>query len=160
MANSPTVTGSHNHDHCIENAISRAQAVCEAKGVRLTPVRRRVLELIWQNHKPTGAYELLPQLADAGFNSAPPTVYRALDFLLEMGLVHRISSLNAFIGCDHPGGQHPTGFFICSECGNATELPVDHLNRFSAEFEQALGVRVESGSYELSGCCRQCQPTS
>lgn len=160
MAISPSVTGSHNHDHCIENAISRAQVVCEARGVRLTPVRRRVLELIWQNHKPTGAYELLPQLAEAGFNSAPPTVYRALDFLLDLGLVHRISSLNAFIGCDHPEGQHPTGFFICSQCGDATELPAERLNHFSEELEQALGVTVDSGSYELSGSCSRCQAAS
>ncbi len=154
------MTGSHNHDHCIEKAISRALTVCEARGVRLTPVRRRVLELIWQNHKPTGAYELLPQLAEAGFNSAPPTVYRALDFLLELGLVHRISSLNAFIGCDHPEGQHPSGFFLCTVCGNATELPAEPMGHFSSELEQLLGVTVDTGSYELSGCCSACRAAS
>lgn len=147
----------HNHDHCIRTAIQRAQTVCEQQGVRLTPVRRRVLELVWQNHKPTGAYELLPQLAADGFNSAPPTVYRALDFLLEIGLIHRISSLNAFIGCDHPGGQHPTGFFICTDCGNAAELPAARLQAFSTELEQVMGVQVASSSYELTGLCGVCR---
>ena len=147
----------HDHNHCIETAIERAQSVCEEKGVRLTPVRRQVLELIWQNHKPTGAYELLPQLALAGFNSAPPTVYRALDFLLEIGLIHRISSLNAFIGCDHPGGLHPTGFFICTDCGNAAELPAETLQTFASQLENELGVQVDSSSYELTGLCAVCR---
>ncbi|MDO6806861.1 transcriptional repressor, partial [Wenyingzhuangia sp. 1_MG-2023] len=77
----------------------------------------RVLELIWQSHKPVGAYELLPALANDGFNSAPPTVYRALDFLLDLGLVHRLHSLNAYVGCNHPGANHPVCFFICEHCG-------------------------------------------
>jgi Fur family zinc uptake transcriptional regulator len=78
--------------------------LCAQKGLRLTALRRRVLELVWQSHKPLGAYDILAVLSEQdGRRAAPPTVYRALDFLLENGLVHRISSLNAFVGCDAPG---------------------------------------------------------
>lgn len=147
----------HDHGHCIASAMETAKNLCEQQGARLTPVRRRVLELIWQNHKPTGAYELLPQLAADGFNSAPPTVYRALDFLLELGVIHRISSLNAFIGCDQPGLSHPTGFFICKKCGNATELPAKHLTQLAQALEADLGVIIESGSHEFSGLCAGCR---
>ena len=77
----------HDHNHCITTAMDTARSLCEERGLRMTPVRRRVLELVWQNHKPTGAYDLLAQLSEEGFNSAPPTVYRALDFLLELGVM-------------------------------------------------------------------------
>ena len=147
----------HDHGHCIDTAMAAARRLCEERGARLTPVRRRVLELVWANHKPTGAYELLPQLAQDGFNSAPPTVYRALDFLLELGLIHRISSLNAFIGCDHPGSAHPTGFFICHKCGEATELPPDELSALAERLEELLGVRVEGETHELTGLCSNCR---
>ena len=150
----------HDHGHCVETAMATARRLCKQQGARLTPVRRRVLELIWANHKPTGAYELLPQLAADGFNSAPPTVYRALDFLLELGLIHRISSLNAFIGCDHPGSSHPTGFFICRQCGDATELPAQQLSALAQELSSLLGVLVESETHELTGLCGRCRKTS
>jgi len=147
----------HDHHHCIHTAIDRARSLCSERGLRLTPIRQRVLELIWQNHQPIGAYDLLPQLAEDGFNSAPPTVYRALDFLLELGVVHRISSLNAFIGCDHPGHQHPTGFFVCQGCGNATELPIDAITALSDSLTASLDADIATCNIELSGTCRDCR---
>ena len=93
----------HDHKHCIKGALEEARALCAQKGVRLTALRETVLELIWQSHRPVGAYEILAELTRIQDKSAqPPTVYRALDFLLEHGLIHRLSSLNAFIGCPHP----------------------------------------------------------
>lgn len=156
------VSLSHSHDHgrCISDALSRANALCEQKGVRLTPVRKRVLELIWNSHKPTGAYDLLPQLAEDGFNSAPPTVYRALDFLLELGLIHRITSFNAYIGCNHPEEAHPTGFFICRQCGNATELPNEQITGLTSQLAEQLGVVVENSTHEITGICARCRQTS
>jgi len=147
----------HDHHACIDSAVSRARALCEEQGARLTPVRQRVLELVWANHKPVGAYDLLPKLAEEGFNSAPPTVYRALDFLLDLGLVHRISSLNAFIGCTHPGEAHPSCFFVCRECGEAQELDAEQVNKIARQAQQMLGVKVEQQMTELMGLCRRCQ---
>ena len=114
----------HPHDHqgCINTALQQAAKLCAEQGVRLTPIRKRVLELVWQSHKPMGAYDLLPALAADGFNSAPPTVYRALDFLLDLGLVHRLASLNAFIGCTHTGHEHDSCFLLCQTFGNAQAI--------------------------------------
>src|SRR5690606_10698879 len=89
----------HDHEQCVSDALAAAEQVCERSGARLTPVRRGVLGLVWQSHRPMGAYDLLDTLArEDDRRPAPPTVYRALDFLQEHGLVHRIASLNAFIG--------------------------------------------------------------
>jgi Fur family transcriptional regulator, zinc uptake regulator len=150
----------HNHSACVRQALQLALTLCEARGARLTKVRLRVLELIWQSHKPVGAYELLPLLAKEGFNSAPPTVYRALDFLLELGLIHRLSSINAYVGCSRPQSHHPVCFFICSRCGRAQELENDKLQAMSRQVEQLLGVTVEQQLTELSGLCPNCQKTA
>ncbi|WP_430460663.1 Fur family transcriptional regulator [Thalassolituus sp. LLYu03] len=156
----PNVYRSHDHHACIDSAVAKARQLCEAKGVRLTPIRQRVLELVWANHKPVGAYDLLPGLAADGFNSAPPTVYRALDFLLELGLVHRIASLNAYIGCDHPGEEHPTCFFVCRACGQAQELDAAKVSSVARQAEEALGVVVEQQITELLGLCPACRKAS
>ena len=146
----------HNHHHCIDAALSNARALCAEQGARLTPIRQRVLELVWSSHKPVGAYDLLPTLAAEGFNSAPPTVYRALDFLLDLGLVHRISTLNAFIGCSQPNTDHASCFFICRDCGKAQELAATEVQALTAQVERALGVKVEQQTTELTGLCPAC----
>jgi Fur family zinc uptake transcriptional regulator len=106
MPITPIASRPHDHSHCVHSALSEADTLCAQKGLRLTALRRRVLELVWQSHKPLGAYDILAVLSEQdGRRAAPPTVYRALDFLLENGLVHRISSLNAFVGCVHPGAR-------------------------------------------------------
>jgi len=151
------VYAQHDHHACVDAALQQAKAVCASEGARLTPVRQRVLELVWQSHKPVGAYDLLPQLAAEGFNSAPPTVYRALDFLLDLGLVHRINSLNAFVGCSHPGEQHPSCFFVCNQCGEAQELQASQVQQVAAQVEQMLGVVVQQQTTELMGLCPRCQ---
>ncbi|MCK5886619.1 MAG: transcriptional repressor, partial [Alcanivorax sp.] len=102
----------HNHQACVAQALSDAHAICRDENARLTPIRERVLELIWQSHKPLGAYDILAKLSSDGHNAALPTVYRALDFLLQHGLVHRIASLNAFVGCAHAGEHHRGTFLI------------------------------------------------
>ena len=147
----------HNHTACIHKALKQARDLCEQQGARLTKVRMRVLELIWQSHKPMGAYELLPLLAQEGFNSAPPTFYRALDFLLELGLIHRLSSINAYVGCTHPQNSHPVCFFICNCCGRAQELENDKLSAMARQVEQLLGVTIQQQLTELSGICSGCK---
>lgn len=147
----------HDHDRCIDQALNQAKQLCQQNNLRLTPVRQRVLELIWQSHQPLGAYQILEQLAAEGFNSAPPTVYRALEFLLEQGLAHRITSLNAFIGCNHPGQNHQGHFLICRQCGSAQELQLEPLAQQLEGQAQLHGFKIEAETIELSGLCPNCQ---
>src|SRR5699024_1887306 len=113
-----------NHDHgaCISDALARAEACCRAQGLRLTATRRRVLELIWASHRPSKAYDLLEAINRERGNAAPPTVYRALDFLLTAGLVHKIESLNAFIGCSGTHAHAQPKFLICHDCQRVAEI--------------------------------------
>jgi Fur family zinc uptake transcriptional regulator len=107
----------HGHGHCIASALAEARGLCQEKGVRLTPLRDKVLELVWQSHQPVGAYEVLAELGrQEDCPAQPPTVYRFLDFLLEQGLIHRLSSMNAYIGYPHPGEHHHSCFLICEGC--------------------------------------------
>lgn len=148
----------HPHDHqgCINTALQQATQLCAEQGVRLTPVRKRVLELVWQSHKPMGAYDLLPALAADGFNSAPPTVYRALDFLLDLGLVHRLASLNAFIGCTDPGHEHDSCFLICQCCGKAQEIDAKEWFSSLSGVAKKQGFEVDHQITEVLGKCPQC----
>jgi Fur family zinc uptake transcriptional regulator len=153
---SVTSDSNHNHAHCINDALVRAKAHCKNIGARLTPIRLCVLELIWQSHKPMGAYDLLPLLEKQGFNSAPPTVYRALEFLQEQGLIHRIASLNAFLGCSHSDESHQGLFLICQDCGNAQEIS---NQGFDDAFTQVLKDRaftLQHSQLEVSGICSDC----
>ena len=146
----------HDHDHCVATALSAAETVCAAAGERLTPIRRRVLELVWGSHRPIGAYAILDQLKDGNRSAAPPTVYRALEFLLGRGLIHRIESLNAFVGCSHPGESHLVQFLICRSCGTVAELDDDGIARAVAERARALGFEVERQTIEVMGLCPGC----
>lgn len=157
MANTPLACSQHNHMHCISDALDAAHALCDERGVRLTPLRQQVLELVWQNHKPLGAYVLMDMLATASTRRvAPPTVYRALDFLLEQGLIHRINGLNAFIGCPFPNKKHQSHFLICRLCGIAVELDASALTLNIQLAARTAGFSVESHSVEVMGTCPQC----
>jgi Fur family zinc uptake transcriptional regulator len=147
----------HDHGHCINHALQDAAELCHSRQLRLTPIRELVLKLIWQSHKPLGAYDILPALAEAGFNSAPPTVYRALDFLQEQGLVHRIASLNAFMGCSHPEDQCHNSFLICKQCHSAVELESPSISKAVQKTAAAIGFEVESETIEIAGTCPACQ---
>ena len=158
MSETPLASRPHDHSHCVHHALSEADALCLKQGLRLTALRRRVLELVWQSHKPLGAYDILAVLSEQdGRRAAPPTVYRALDFLLDNNLVHRIASLNAFIGCNHPEHAHQGQFLICRTCHVAVEL--EHKTISNAIVESALGVGfvVEGQTVEVVGLCAACQ---
>jgi Fur family zinc uptake transcriptional regulator len=137
-----------------------AEALCRARGVALTPLRRQVLDLIIAADRPVGAYALLDRLKAERPGAAPPTVYRALDFLLEHGLIHRIEKLNAFIGCaeaqaghDH---HHPHQFLICRRCGETAEI-ADHAAAHALEAAaKAQGFRPERMVVEIEGLCAAC----
>lgn len=147
----------HDHSHCVHDALAAAERLCADSGARLTPLRRRVLELVWHSHRPLGAYELLNQLTAEGHKPAPPTVYRALEFLQEQNLVHRIASRNAFIGCAHAGAAHVGYFLLCEACGNAEELA--HGSALAAAVAAAAahaGFQIHRQTLELTGLCRHC----
>ena len=127
MAEPSRHSGLHEHAHCVSDALARAESLCAGRGARLTALRRRVLELVWQSHRPRGAYDMLDYLGEDGRPAAPLTVYRALDFLVGQGLVHRIESLNAYVGCAEPGAAHAGPFLVCDGCGQTTHLDDDSI---------------------------------
>jgi Fur family transcriptional regulator, zinc uptake regulator len=146
----------HDHNHCIDDAVAAAEKLCAQKGLRFTPLRRRVLELVWASHKPIGAYALLDALRSEDLGSAPPTVYRALDFLIENGLIHRIERMNAFVGCSHPGEAHRGFFLICGKCGNAEELEGEGLAAEIAASASRHGFSARDMTLEVTGTCADC----
>ncbi|MEX0923057.1 MAG: Fur family transcriptional regulator [Rhodovibrionaceae bacterium] len=153
----------HNHGRCVQDALAAAQALCADQGLRLTPLRRRVLELIWESHKPQGAYDLLERLdgEETPGAKAPPTIYRTLEWLQAQGFVHRIESLNAFIGCpvpDHGGAEpHASQFFICEACGTAAELHDDGVAAAIHRQAKSLGFSVADQTVEIKGRCPSCR---
>ena len=149
--------GAHDHVTCVETALAAASAICAKRGARLTPLRRRVLELIWRSHAPVGAYDLLRALAAVQPGAAPPTVYRALDFLLAHGLVHRIESLNAFVGCAHPQKSHGGQFLICGDCGAAAEVHDPRVDAAIGRRAAELGFSVSRQMVEVQGLCPPCR---
>jgi Fur family zinc uptake transcriptional regulator len=146
----------HDHGACIEDAISIAEEICTRDGTALTELRRRVLELVWEGHRPVGAYDLLEKLQRERRKAAPPTVYRALDFLMENGLIHKIESLNAFVGCGAPAQRHGGQFLICQICGAVAELNDATVSRRIAAKAADLGFEVESQMVEVLGTCPDC----
>lgn len=150
----------HDHACCINAALTRADALCARRGARLTTLRRRVLELVWSSHRPRGAYAILEDLGHGGGRPpAPLTVYRALDFLVEQGLVHRIESLNAFVGCPMPGDAHSGQFLVCEDCGTTIEVNDDRVAAAIAASAGDLGFRVARPTVEIRGLCPACQTT-
>ncbi len=157
-AGTPLACRPHDHSHCVSHALAAAEQLCLDAGLRLTPLRKRVLELVWDSHKPLGAYDILGVLSEAdGRRAAPPTVYRALDFLLENGLIHRLASLNAFIGCNHPGEVHQGQFLICRHCHAAIELQRSTIGDAVQASARAVGFQVEGQTVEIVGLCAACQ---
>ena len=148
--------GQHDHDHCQNSAMIAAEAECRKQGLKLTSIRRQVLEIIWSSHNPIGAYDVLQQLQAAGHKPAPPTAYRALDFLVSANLIHRLESLNAYIGCPSPQSQHECLFFICQTCGHTAELHSDEVNTAIAKGAETLGFKHKEPMIEVHGKCKRC----
>jgi len=141
----------------VQKALTKAERVCQQRGSRLTTLRRRVLEIIWASGTPIGAYSILDILRNDGRRGAPPTVYRALDFLLEQGLVHRLASLNVFIGCRQPTENHCGQFLICKACGKVTELDSHAVEQIVCQEAATCDFQVESQMVEILGRCPDCR---
>ncbi len=147
----------HDHGHCVADAIEKAEQICASRGSRLTKMRRRVLDIVWESHVPVGAYDILERLNAGGGRTAPITVYRALEFLMAHGLVHRLSSLNAYTGCDLPGTPHGAHFLICNACGAAAELQDDQIDRAISRGASKAGFAVDAPVVEVRGLCPACR---
>ncbi|MFN4098481.1 MAG: Fur family transcriptional regulator [Pararhodobacter sp.] len=147
----------HDHHRCVHTALASAEDVVRARGVRLTPVRRRTLEILLERHGAMGAYDVLQRLASDGFGHQPPVAYRALDFLVENGLAHRIQRLNAFAACIHPGEDHHAAFLICRGCDALAEIPAGPLRAALETGAGAQGFTVERASIEAVGLCDACR---
>lgn len=146
----------HDHARCAEGALAAAEAMAAAAGLRLTPVRRRTLEILLESHRAMGAYEVLERLAAEGFGRQPPVAYRALDFLVEQGFAHRIRRLNAFAACTRPGTDHQPVFLICRGCNAVAEAPGAEARAAVEAAATAMGFRVERASLEAAGLCPAC----
>lgn len=146
----------HRHNQCIKNALEKAERVCSDKSLRLTPIRRKVLELIWQSHKPVKAYDLLNQLSSDEHIEKPPTVYRALDFLLENHLIHKIESCNAYIGCEVNHNEMDSKFFVCNQCDEVKEVCEPKLDKSLLEASKKQGFIPNQTKVEIHGTCAKC----
>ncbi|WP_050605309.1 Fur family transcriptional regulator [Ruegeria sp. 6PALISEP08] len=146
----------HDHQTCVETALTSVEAQCSAEGLRLTPVRRKVLEMLLQEHRALGAYAILDQLRAEGFGSQPPVAYRALEFLVQNGFVHKIERLNAFVACSHPGQSHSPAFMICRKCDAVAEAQSSPAKGALGAAARAAGFEIERTVVEAEGLCPDC----
>ena len=148
----------HDHARCSTDAMAQAEEICAARGQRLTPIRRQVLEALLGSHKPLGAYEIIDVLAAHGGRPAPITIYRALDFLRDNELVHRIESRNAFIACVHNhDSSDPVVFLICEKCGAVGEAASAAVADTIKSASRAAGFVPKTPVIEIPGICAHCK---
>jgi Fur family zinc uptake transcriptional regulator len=159
LTNARLVYQPHDHVRSINAALDRAHEICENANVRLTATREAILRLLWQSHQPLGAYQLQQQLAKITDKPvAPPTIYRAIEFLIDLGLVHRIPSLNAFVGCPFPSSEHSNIFLICESCKTVAEIADNRVNTLLETLSDKADFKLKSQSIELFGLCPNCEP--
>jgi Fur family zinc uptake transcriptional regulator len=147
----------HDHNACVESTLARATAHCKERGLRLTPVRQRALEILLAEHRALGAYDLLAVLAKEGLGNQPPVAYRALNFLVEAGFAHKIEALNAYIACTHLGSDHVPAFLICSTCHSVAETDTAPTKGRLGEAARDAGFVIERTVIEAQGVCPTCQ---
>lgn len=151
-----TAFAPHDHDACRDQALQAAVDLAGQQGARLTPVRRRTLEILLESHRAMGAYDVLERLSAEGFGSQPPVAYRALDFLVQNGLAHRVQRLNAFAACLSPGHDHTPAFLICRSCNKVAEADAPAIRAALGESARASGFSVERMTVEALGLCASC----
>jgi Fur family zinc uptake transcriptional regulator len=148
----------HDHGRCTADAMSHAELVCAKRAQKFTPIRRQVLQALLSSHRPLGAYEVIDELAKSMPRPAPITVYRALDFLMENGLVHRIESRNAFLACAHDHDETSmVAFLICDHCGSVGEIPAAPVAQSLNAAARATGFAPKLSVVEIAGTCAHCQ---
>lgn len=138
-------------------AMTLAEQLCRERGVRLTPQRREVLAIINASDQPMGAYDIMEVLRANRPRIAPPTVYRALEFLLAEGLIHKLESLHAFVSCQHPDHPHFSQFLICKDCGDVDEVHSKIVNEQLSDTARQRGFEPDQSTVEVTGRCGRCQ---
>jgi len=146
----------HNHQRCINQALQLAADICHKRDLRFTSIRRKTLELVWSSHCAIKAYDILNLLSETGQKTQPPTVYRALDFLVKQGFVHKVESQNAFIGCPHPERRHNCQLLICEKCGTIEELCNEDITSRLTEAAEKHHFQIKNITLELKGICKRC----
>lgn len=152
-----TAFSDHDHKYCRGSVLGKADQLSKSGALRFTPVRRRTLEILLEEHRALGAYEVLEQLAKDGFGKQPPVAYRALDFLVENGFAHRIRRLNAFTACQHPAEIHSPAFFICTDCGAVAEVHERDVRDALQQAADRIGFSIKRMNMEIAGICPTCQ---
>lgn len=148
----------HDHATCREDALARAESLCAQNGLRLTDLRRRVLEILLADHRAMGAYDILEELGHDGTRAQPPTVYRALEFLTDAGLAHRVHMLNAFVACAQAGDAHQPAFLICNDCHGVSETQLaDTVATLGLGAGDGDGFRPAAAVVEVPGQCLACR---
>jgi Fur family zinc uptake transcriptional regulator len=148
----------HDHNRCAADAIRHAEVVCRERAQKFTPIRRHVLQALLSSHRPIGAYEVIDELARSMPRPAPITVYRALDFLMANGLVHRIESRNAYLACAHDhDAAAAVAFLICERCGSVGEIPAAPVAQSLGAAARATGFSPKLSVVEITGTCAHCQ---
>jgi Fur family zinc uptake transcriptional regulator len=151
----------HDHDRCAADAITHAEQVCQQRAQKFTPIRRQVLQALLASHRPLGAYEVIDELAKSIPRPAPITVYRALDFLMANGFVHRIESRNAYLACAHDHGTASmVAFLICDRCGSVGEIPAAVVAQSLNAAARTTGFTPKLSVVEITGTCAHCQRAS
>ena len=145
-----------NHKININEALKKAENICNKKGVKLTKLRQKVLTLILKNHGYVKAYDLLNDLKKSDESAKPPTVYRSLDFLMEHGFIHKIQSLNAFVGCSHPDEHEDCYFLICKECKNIEECCSNKVKKVLTSTSGKNNFSPNQVTLEITGICQDC----
>jgi Fur family zinc uptake transcriptional regulator len=151
-----TAFETHDHGRCVAEGLTTAERHCAAQRLQFTASRRRVLEILLEEHRAMGAYEILDRLRDEGLGAQPPVAYRALDFLTEHGFAHRIEGLNAFIACTHAGDRHAPAFLICRSCKRVVEAGVDLMAGELGRAADNAGFTIERSVREAIGLCPAC----
>lgn len=140
-----------------EAQLRAAEALCQVRGARMTEMRRSVYACLLQNAGPLSAYDLMQRLdRELSRRLAPPTVYRALEFLLAHGLIHRLESTNAYMACITPGEAHESIYFLCSECGSTTEIADQRIGGLLTQDARTLHFKPRRQVVEVQGLCEKC----
>ncbi len=147
----------HNHKECSKRVIKNAKEVCHEGSLNLTPIRKKVLEIIASNHKPSRAYDILSKLKDGGFSDKPPTVYRALDFLIENKMVHKLSTINAYVACFNDEAEEVSCFLICEKCQDIEEFQDEAVIKAMTNIGKNKRINIKNVNLEISFRCDQCE---
>lgn len=152
----------HEHRHHAAHALERAERLCRERGLRLTPIRRKALEALHADHKPVGAYDLADRISpEGGRRLAPISIYRALDFLVEQGFVHRLSSKNAYLACLHGhGANEVVAFLICEACGGVDEDASPAMKKAVAAITSGRQFSPSHQVVEIVGRCEHCRDSA